>query len=197
MNLNYLLSIIDLYLLKEIDDHLVINVYNSDIIKLECFYASSSLNKTYVKIDKNVFFDNINYILKKIQGNLNIKNESYENDDYKVIFDNNRQIEFINFNSDVLSKIRDNLSNKDKFELINENTSEEIKKINNEVKQGNINNFVYLLKLNYLASRTYNELNQYPVFPWIFFDMDKIDSLLNIEKNNINAIEKTLIHSYA
>ena len=92
----------------------------------------------------------------------------------------------------ILKEIRDNLSNKDKFELINENTSEEIKKINNEVKHGNINNFVYLLKLNYLASRTYNELNQYPVFPWIFFDMDKIDSLLNIEKNNISAIESTI-----
>ena len=30
-----------------------------------------------------------------------------------------------------------------------------------------ISNFDYLMKLNELAGRTYSDLNQYPVFPWI------------------------------
>ena len=89
----------------------------------------------------------------------------------------------------ILNEIRDSLKDKDKFEFVNENTSEEIKKANYEVKKGLINNFVYLLKLNYLSSRTYNDLNQYPIFPWLFFDIEKISEILNQEKINIDRIE--------
>jgi hypothetical protein len=30
-----------------------------------------------------------------------------------------------------------------------------------------ISNFEYLMKLNTIAGRTYNDLSQYPVFPWV------------------------------
>ena len=30
-----------------------------------------------------------------------------------------------------------------------------------------ISNFEYLMRLNVLAGRTYNDLNQYPIFPWV------------------------------
>jgi hypothetical protein len=30
-----------------------------------------------------------------------------------------------------------------------------------------ISNFEYLMFLNTIAGRTYNDLNQYPVFPWV------------------------------
>eukprot|EP00750_Incisomonas_marina_P029689 INCI7214.1.p1 GENE.INCI7214.1~~INCI7214.1.p1 ORF type:complete len:3202 (-),score=518.53 INCI7214.1:3391-12840(-) len=33
-----------------------------------------------------------------------------------------------------------------------------------------LSNFEYLMKLNFAAGRTYNDLNQYPVFPWILAD---------------------------
>jgi neurobeachin-like protein 1/2 len=33
-----------------------------------------------------------------------------------------------------------------------------------------ISNFDYLMMLNTIAGRTYNDLNQYPVFPWILKD---------------------------
>lgn len=33
-----------------------------------------------------------------------------------------------------------------------------------------ISSFEYLMALNTLAGRTYNDLNQYPVFPWIIAD---------------------------
>src|ERR1700739_1093499 len=33
-----------------------------------------------------------------------------------------------------------------------------------------ISNFEYLMKLNTIAGRTYNDLGQYPVFPWILSD---------------------------
>ncbi|XP_038664837.1 neurobeachin-like protein 2 isoform X1 [Scyliorhinus canicula] len=36
--------------------------------------------------------------------------------------------------------------------------------------QRKISNFEYLMKLNTIAGRTYNDLSQYPVFPWIICD---------------------------
>ncbi|KAJ5068516.1 beige/beach-related [Anaeramoeba ignava] len=40
-----------------------------------------------------------------------------------------------------------------------------------------ITNFDYLVELNFLAGRSYNDLSQYPVFPWILsdYDSDKLD----------------------
>ena len=32
---------------------------------------------------------------------------------------------------------------------------------------GEISNFQYLMHLNTLAGRSYNDLTQYPVFPWV------------------------------
>lgn len=33
-----------------------------------------------------------------------------------------------------------------------------------------ISNFEYLMWLNALAGRSYNDLSQYPVFPWVILD---------------------------
>ena len=33
-----------------------------------------------------------------------------------------------------------------------------------------ISNFDYLMYLNTIAGRTYNDLNQYPIFPWVLAD---------------------------
>jgi WD repeat and FYVE domain-containing protein 3 len=38
--------------------------------------------------------------------------------------------------------------------------------------RGEISNFQYLIHLNTLAGRSYNDLTQYPVFPWIIADWD-------------------------
>lgn len=35
-----------------------------------------------------------------------------------------------------------------------------------------ISNFQYLMHLNTLAGRSYNDLSQYPIFPWIIRDWD-------------------------
>ena len=39
-------------------------------------------------------------------------------------------------------------------------------------ERGEINNFQYLMCLNTLAGRSYNDLMQYPVFPWVLADYD-------------------------
>ncbi|XP_030250167.1 neurobeachin-like protein 2 isoform X2 [Sparus aurata] len=42
-----------------------------------------------------------------------------------------------------------------------------------------ISNFEYLMQLNTIAGRTYNDLSQYPVFPWVLCDYTSSD--LNLE----------------
>ena len=36
--------------------------------------------------------------------------------------------------------------------------------------KGQISNFEYIMSLNTLANRSFNDLSQYPIFPWIIFD---------------------------
>ncbi|KAJ8319878.1 hypothetical protein KUTeg_001465 [Tegillarca granosa] len=49
--------------------------------------------------------------------------------------------------------------------------------------QRDISNFDYLIQLNTIAGRTYNDLSQYPVFPWILCDYES--ETLNLEDENI------------
>jgi hypothetical protein len=44
--------------------------------------------------------------------------------------------------------------------------------ITHKWQRGEISNFHYLMYLNTLAGRSYNDLSQYPVFPWILADYD-------------------------
>lgn len=39
-------------------------------------------------------------------------------------------------------------------------------------QKGEISNFQYLMHLNTLAGRGYNDLTQYPVFPWVLADYE-------------------------
>ncbi len=39
-------------------------------------------------------------------------------------------------------------------------------------ESGELSNFQYLMYLNTMAGRSYNDLNQYPVFPWVLADYD-------------------------
>jgi len=47
---------------------------------------------------------------------------------------------------------------------------EELKKLMQAWSHGAISNFDYLLSLNVLAGRSYNDICQYPVFPWVLSD---------------------------
>lgn len=44
--------------------------------------------------------------------------------------------------------------------------------LSSALQRGEISNFQYLMHLNTLAGRSYNDLMQYPVFPWILADYD-------------------------
>ena len=55
-------------------------------------------------------------------------------------------------------------------------------KITNEWQLGRLTTYEYLLLLNKYASRTYNDTNQYPIFPWIILKYDKDEKTNKIKK---------------
>ena len=89
----------------------------------------------------------------------------------------------------ILNNIREKLDEENKFNILTENISEEVKKINNLVKNRDINNYKYISKLNFYSSRSFNDVNQYPIYPWIILNFDKIDNLFEIDKNDNEIIE--------
>ncbi len=46
-----------------------------------------------------------------------------------------------------------------------------------------ISNFDYLMYLNTVAGRTYNDLNQYPVYPWVIVNYESTDLDLSLPSN--------------
>ncbi|KAM6959381.1 WD repeat and FYVE domain-containing protein 3 [Aplochiton taeniatus] len=56
------------------------------------------------------------------------------------------------------------------------------KSVTQRWERGEISNFQYLMHLNTLAGRSYNDLMQYPVFPWILADYDSEELDLNDPK---------------
>ena len=52
-------------------------------------------------------------------------------------------------------------------------------KVKQEWVQGKISNFDFLMHLNMFAGRSYNDLTQYPVFPWVLKDYESEELNLN------------------
>ena len=115
-NFSYLLSVLDLYLMKEKDANLVIEVDNiENIVKVEFCYFEDTINRTFVKLPKNIFFENLSYFIKKLQGNYKIENESLNslsgNYKYIISFAQKRILSFVNFTLDEYKIIRNNFNN--------------------------------------------------------------------------------------
>jgi hypothetical protein len=53
----------------------------------------------------------------------------------------------------------------------------------NQWFHGHVNSFEYLMKLNTLAGRSFNDLTQYPVFPWVISDYTST----SLDLNNISS----------
>lgn len=117
MDISYLLSVIDLYLLKENDKKTIVKIVNlSDCVKIELSYKEEEYNNTFIKIDKETYYEYLKIIISKIQSNLMIDDEVYnENNDksiYCVTFSNKRKIIVFNFLKDDIYLFRNNLLNK-------------------------------------------------------------------------------------
>ena len=96
MSISYLLSILDLYTMKEKNNSLIIEVLNNeDLVKVNFCYTNDTFNKTFVKVSKDVLFTNLKFLMEKIEPSLEVLNEKLLNNNYEVIFKNKRKISFL------------------------------------------------------------------------------------------------------
>lgn len=117
-----------------------------------------------------------------------------QNSALEIFFTNSRPPVFINFPSQRVSKdvgttiiyLRNGPSSgksslKDKEDMIlyvdKRKAYDLAEKARDKWHRREMNNFDYLMTLNTLSGRSYNDLTQYPVFPWILADYssEKLD----------------------
>ena len=115
MTISYLLSILDLYLLKEKDNELLIEVDNEEnLVRFNFTYSFDSINKTFVKINKDLFFTNLKEIILKIQSNLKLEEEKFiirnNKNIYTFNYEQRRIITFVGFSKKEMVKIRESFN---------------------------------------------------------------------------------------
>ena len=73
-----------------------------------------------------------------------------------------------------------------KFIFYTDKSQKDLKSIISSFQRGKISNYEFLLYLNYFSTRTYNDLSQYPVFPWLTLEHDKIEDIFKSLEDNTN-----------
>ncbi len=154
----YLYLKIDLNNIKLMFDR----IYNFKNNAIEIFlfngknYYFNFLNEENKEKIKKLFH-NKNFIIQEIISILNKKIFCYFNINfYKIYYQFNNNDEIINIEKNLLNFF------------------------SNSWKNFNITNFHYIMLLNIFSNRSYLDLYQYPVFPWVIFNTNK-------ETNNINT----------
>lgn len=82
---------------------------------------------------------------------------------------------FFYISQKVRSKIIQFLSSSKKLEILQDCNSMKLisdQKITEKWQNGYISTYEYLMLINFFSGRTFNDLSQYPVFPWILSDYD-------------------------
>ena len=156
-----------------------------ELFKYSISTKISNNNETNKQKSVLIFTNDIKEI---IQRRALLINQSIE------IFNKNGKSYFFNFfRTDEVKQVYNYLINinnnlKEKFSFNIDNNKEEIKNILESFHKGRITNYEYILYLNKYSTRTYNDLSQYPIFPWLLIDYSKIDNILNNLLNNKNEI---------
>ena len=190
-NISYRGSILGNMYLKEMflifkDDHLTIL---DKSLKDPLFFAFSFQNVCKnVKISSKIIMIYYKEIREIIMKRFHLKRIGYE-----IILKNGRSYLFNFFNSDNFNKFQSIIAKKgvpicnDPVKLF------EKKDYKNKFKKGEITNFQYLLLLNQYSTRTYNDINQYLIFPLLYINFEKNIKrdlskaiCLNKDKNNLD-----------
>ena len=177
----------------EKDDPRNVNLNDIDL-EVYCKYAISNKcpdNKEEIKKTVLIFCTDIKEI---VQRRTLLVYESIE------IFNKDGKSYFFNFfSTDEVKKVYiyiDKINNKlyeknsTKFVFNQNNNKEEIKNILEKFHKGKLTNYDYLLYLNKYSARTYNDLSQYPVFPWLLINLNEINKVFDEILNNHNEISE-------
>ena len=148
-----------------------------------CFGSTFKTNKRDKdKINFIIKYTNIKFMFLRYYFYIQSGIEIYTNNNkcYFLNFKTNKDL--LSFTNDVLSHSNDNFAFREiktddykgkkllGYELIHPSNKTKIYNINaktEEWQSHNISNLEYLMWLNIFAGRSFNDLTQYPVFPWV------------------------------
>jgi hypothetical protein len=200
---NYYLSF-NLGFRDKIVKAIILNIKQSHLSKNVAFFIKNNFDS--IRDFQNN--DNINYYLTKKPSNEeindNLSNMTYEiqnessmkNENMIFIMDNNlfwdmsKKYETKNFYKNIFKK---NFK-KSKYCLATiTNANEIIEKSYDKWTNGHLDTYSYIMFLNTISGRTYSDIAQYPVFPWII--KDYTSKVLDL--NNTKSYRDFLFPIYA
>ena len=86
------------------------------------------------------------------------------------IFCNDGRNFFLAFNKPDMVKVHDKIKYSGSDQKHNKKAFPSLKNMQAKWQKGEVDNFEYLMYLNTLAGRSFNDLTQYPIFPWVLSD---------------------------
>jgi len=200
---NYFIFYMDIY--NKGNNKLSNKSYKIDELDLEydserntCFgsYFPESACPKNIPISKKIHYSNINYIYlrKYYYRNTGIEIFTSKNKSYLFNFQNQT------IRNNIIKEILSNYNNEyTEIKILNKITGYDLIKKNNSNSKNEdffsskiedwynwkISNFDILLWLNLLSNRTFNDLSQYPIFPWIITQYSKYTFPLEINSSSI------------
>ena len=148
-----------------------------------CFGSIFKTNKRDKdKINFIIDYENIKYMLLRYYFYIQSSIEIYTNNNKVYFFNFQKNNDLSSFTKDVLSHSNDKFAFREiktddykgkkllGYELINPNNKSKEFNISAKMQEWqsrNISNLEYLMWLNIFAGRSFNDLTQYPVFPWL------------------------------
>ena len=119
------------------------------------FFDKNAINKFFEEIKKYIYDNNKLYKINTV------KEENLKNSKININNPYNLNNQYQNKSEINLKLIEDPISEFKKLNLKSKN------------KKGELSNFDYLLQINKYSSRTYNDSNQYLIFPLLFLDVER------------------------
>ena len=153
---------------------------NIEIFMKYCISNISNYNKTSKKKSILIYNDDIYEIIQKRTLFLEIFHKNGKSFFFNYFGEENIQKAYEYFN-----EINNNLLNYGlpQFIFKTNNNEDDIKKLVYSFHKGKISNYEYILYLNKYSTRTYNDSNQYPIFPWLLRRCDNILEILKLISN--------------
>ncbi|KAH8345641.1 hypothetical protein KR067_000178, partial [Drosophila pandora] len=116
-----------------------------------------------------------------------LKRYQHQETAFEILLDTNKSLFFSLQNADDWKIMRDVFCDK----IVAPPDQSKVLAITQQWREGLLTNWEYLMTLNQIAGRTYNDLMQYPVFPWVLANYNS-DVLDLREEHNFRRLSKPI-----
>ncbi|CAH8511048.1 unnamed protein product [Schistosoma mattheei] len=140
------------------------------------------VNNTKLNHSRQIFYIRYNWSLAKLRE-LHLRRYNLRRSAIEIFFENNSNY-FFNFETKIRNKFYSIIMSLRLPRLVysqgrNPRETLKLSGLTERWVNREISNFEYLMRLNTIAGRTFNDLGQYPVFPWILADYTSSELDLN------------------